>query len=272
MSYCASRLERTRPVFNPHLTASMTTSAPTWSNDLILLLPDLLDTAQIAAELYQRVCRTDFTMPGFCVINFGTSISSISFRQLMVDIKREMALIHEQLTGNTLIYISAGRFDQQTSTKPHLDGGPDESLLMLGYEPSEIKAEVEISDYVLCAKNLGVTPKDFMSLHNPMFHEGYELLRPYSYRLNCFDPAAFQVIAINNSSAFNDGNSWLGTLHTATIPNPDESKRRIINSTMIAPALAGTADAISAIELNDFINTSLVRRRGYDKTHLQDDR
>jgi len=45
---------------------------------------------------------------------------------MMVDLKRAMARVHESVTGNTLIYLSAARFDQQTTTKPHLDGGPDE--------------------------------------------------------------------------------------------------------------------------------------------------
>ena len=242
-----------------------------WSTEMICLVPDSLNSARIAENVYARVCRNDFSMPGFCVINVGASIDSVVFRRLMVDIKYEMAAIHERLAGNTLIYLSAGRFDQQSSTKPHLDGGPDESMLMLGYEPSGINAELEISDYTRCAFDLGIAPKEFMERHNPMFHSGFELLRPYAHPLRCFDPTVFQIVAINNSSTPIDGKSWLGTLHTATILNPDESKRRVINSTMIAPARIGTPDVITAVELHDFMTTSLVRRRGYDKTHLEDD-
>ena len=33
------------------------------------------------------------------------------------------------------------------TTKPHRDGAPDESLLMLGYEPSAIASEVTLSDW-----------------------------------------------------------------------------------------------------------------------------
>lgn len=250
----------------------MTVAFRPWPTQTTCLKPSSIHVATLADEIYERVCRTDFTQPGFCVVNLGTETPSQDLRQLMVDVKNAMAAIHQQRTGQTLIYLSAGRFDQQTSTRPHLDGGPDESLLMLGYEPSEVSAELEISDYSHCAADMGLTPSEFMEQHNPMFHAGYELLRPYAHPLRCFDPAASQIVVINNSSARLNGKSWQGTLHTATILNPDDSKRRVINSTMIAPAPAGTPDVVGAADLRDFIATSLVRRKGYDETHLADDR
>ena len=192
----------------------------------------------------------------------------------MVDLKREMAAIHESRTGSTLIYLSAARFDQQTTTKPHLDGGPDECFLMLGYEPSDVDAELEISDYSRCAFDLGISPKEFMAKHNPMFQTGYEMLRPYTTRIPCFSPTDYQIILINNSSApfSRDHPRLQGTLHTATILTPDESKRRVVNSTMIASAPATTPDIVTESEQQEFITTSVVRRRGYDKPHLDDDK
>lgn len=249
----------------------MTMTTTSWPDQSTCLTFKSGDIAVLAGEVYDLVCRTDFGKPGFCVIKCGTDIDSQSFRRSMVSLKTEMAKLHEQQRGSTLIYLSAGRFDQQTSTRPHLDGGPDESLLMLGYEPSEVHAEVEISDYTRCASDLRLSPKEFMERHNPMFHAGFELLRPYASVLRCFDPRQFQIVVINNSSAPIDGQHWLGTLHTATIINPDDSKRRIINSTMIAPAPIGTSDVVPEADLQDFQQTTLVRRKGYDKTHLDDD-
>ena len=66
--------------------------------------------------------------------------------------------------------------------------------------------------------------------------------------------------------------AWQGTLHTATVDNPNESKRRIINSTMIVSGPVGSTELISPEEQRDFQQTDVVRRRGYDKPHLQDDR
>ena len=251
----------------------MNAEALTWPRDSICMGPSSLDVQSVAADIYQRACRTNFDAPGFCVLNAGNSIDSVACRQLMVDLKRAMAAIHESVTGNTLIYLSAARFDQQTTTKPHLDGGPDECFLMLGYEPSTVDAELEISDYAKCAFDLGLSPKEFMAKHNPMFHSGYEMLRPYSTRIPCFSKTDYQIICINNSSAAFARNqpTWQGTLHTATILTPDESKRRVVNSTMIASAATGTPDTITESQQQEFINTSIVRRRGYDKPHLDDD-
>jgi hypothetical protein len=249
----------------------MTETVIPWSHQMVCLSSEQFAVELLAREVYNRVCRTTFELPGFCVINAGATLGSVPFRQLMVDIKQKMAAIHEQRTGKTLIYLSAARFDQQNSTKPHLDGGPDESLLLLGYEPSDIDAELEISDYTRCAADLGISPKEFMAQHNPMFRAGFEMLRPYATAVPCFDPGSFQIVVINNSSAPIDGQSWLGTLHTATILNADETKRRVINSTMLCPAPLGTPDAISGDELQEFIHTTRVRRKGYDKTHLDDD-
>ena len=245
----------------------------TWPRKSICMRPSSLDVLSIATDIYDRTCRTDFDAPGFCVVNVGNSMDSVAFRQLMVDLKRAIAGVHESKTDSTLIYLSAARFDQQETTRPHLDGGPDECFLMLGYEPSEVDAELEISDYAKCAFDLGLSPKEFMAKHNPMFQSGYELLRPYSTRIPCFSRNDYQIICVNNSSAPFSENlpMWQGTLHTATILTPDESKRRVINSTMITLAPAGTPDTITESQQKEFVTTSTVRRRGYDKQHLEDD-
>lgn len=245
----------------------MPTANIIWNTDSICLRPPTLGVRAVAGDIYDRICRTNFDAPGFCVVNVGASMESVAFRQLMVDIKREMATIHGSRTDETLVYLSAIRFDQQESTKPHLDGGPEECFLMLGYEPSEISSELEISDYAKCAFDLGLSPKEFMAKHNPMFKSGNELLRPYVTRVPCFSADNYQIVCINNSSApySADGTTWQGTLHTATISTPDESKRRVINSTMIARAPRGSCDLIDEASLHYFIHTSEVKRRGYDK-------
>jgi hypothetical protein len=252
----------------------MTTDTLSWNRDSICLRPSTLDAHDIALDVYNLTCRTNFDAPGFCLVNVGGSIGSVAFRQLMVDIKREMTAIHTSTLADSLVYLSAARFDQQESTKPHLDGGPDQCFLMLGYEPSEIPSALEITDYAKCAFDLGLTPKEFMAKHNPMFKSGYELLRPYATRIPCFSPGDFQIVSINNSSApFSpDGSTWQGTLHTATILKPDETKRRVINSTMIARAFSDADGVVDQTTLEQFIHTSEVKRRGYDKLHLENDK
>lgn len=244
-----------------------------WLNETVCLQSATDNLKSLAQQAYDATCRTDFEEPGFCLIDAGETSNSVAFRQLMVDLKNAMTDIHQSRTAQTLVYISAARFDQQTTTRPHLDGGPDECFLMLGYEPSKVESEVEISDYTKCAFDLGLSPKEFLARHNPMFQAGYSLIKPYSTRIPCFRRDRFQIVCINNSSApFAAGQpAWQGTLHTATILTPDPMQRRVINSTMIAAVPTGTSEGLSDQELHEFIHTSVVRRRGYDKLDLEDD-
>jgi hypothetical protein len=242
-----------------------------WPADVICLDSASSDLSTLASTVYSRVCRIDLSVPGFCLVNLGSSITSVDFRRLMVDLKMELSAIHERTRKRSLILLSAIRVDQQHSTKLHLDGGPEESLLMLGYEPSEIASEIAIADYARNAADLGISPKEFMDQHNPMFHSGQEMLRPYISPVPCFSSDAFQILIVNNSSAEFDSQSWQGTLHAATIPAPDDSGRRIINSMMIASALTGSPEVVTAPALRDFVHTSSVRRGGYDKPDLPDD-
>lgn len=242
----------------------MTDDSFTWSRDAICLDPSSWDLRAIAAELYRRTCRVNFDRPGFCVLNLGRDIDSVTLRQVMVDLKRDMAAIHEAATGNTLAYLSAARFDQQETTRPHLDGGPEECFLMLGYEPSAIDSDIEIYDYARFAYEHDLTPGEFMARHNPMFQPGQESLRPYATRVPCFSKTGYRIVCINNScSPYSESQTaWQGTLHAATIASPDESTRRVVNSTMIVSVPAGTPDFIDDGQLNDFLTTLAVRRQG----------
>jgi hypothetical protein len=242
----------------------MNAEPPDWPREAICLRRESRDVESLAAELYRRTCRVDFDQPGVCVLELGPAIDSVGCRGLMVDLKRAMARIHEATTGRTLIYLSATRFDQQETTRPHLDGGPEECLLMLGYEPTAIESELEIFDYARCAFDHGLSPQEFMAAHNPMFEAGQEILRPYAMRVPCFSRTEHRIVCINNSSAAwsESEPAWQGVLHTATIPAPDESERRVVDSTMIAPAPPGTPDAVDDDALDDFVTSSVVRRRG----------
>ena len=244
-----------------------------WPSDRVCFRGTPSGLAKLAAGVYRSTCRTSLDEPGFCLLDLGASLESTAFRRAMVELKEAMSALHELERGQSRVYLSAARFDQQTTTRPHLDGGPAESFLMLGYEPSEVEAVLAIADYARCARDLGLTPEEFLERHNPMFQAGLEMLRPYTTEIPCFSPTQYQIVCINNSFApLGDEPAWQGTLHPATILNPDDTKRRVVNSTMIASAPLGSGDEISPEELAEFVQTSAVRRRGYDKSHLDDDR
>lgn len=256
----------------------MPASILTWPADSICLSASwqgvtALPGTGLSEDVYRRTCRTTFSQPGFCVINLGPELDSFTFRQRMVDLKQGLSAIHQAQRGKTLVYLSAARFDQQSTTKPHLDGGPEECFLMLGYEPSQIDSELEIIDFARCAFDLGISPRELLERHNPMFASGYEMLRPYATRVPCFSRTDYQIVCINNSSApvTADHSTWLGTLHAARILTPDENQRRVVNSTMIASVPIGTAETVTESQQAEFVRTTAVRRAGYDKKHLEDD-
>ncbi|MGM0518272.1 MAG: hypothetical protein ACQERD_01365 [Campylobacterota bacterium] len=223
------------------------------------------DISNIANKMYKSVFRIDFDKPGFYLVDLGRGMTSSKFRKLMVSIKEELSKIHISKYKKTLIYLSAGRFDQQESTKPHLDGGPEESILMLGYEPSCVDSIIEIADYTKCAYELGITPDKFMQEYNPMFEFNKNILQPYNQEIKSFNKNNYQILCINNSSAPYITNKayWQGVLHTATIINSDSLKQRIINSTMFTSASLKTPNIISEDELDHFINTTEIKQKIY---------
>lgn len=169
--------------------------------------------------------------------------------------------------------MSAARFDQQETTRLHRDGGPDESLLLLGYEPSVVVSEIALADYSCCAFDHGLTPTEFLEKHNPMFRAGEQLLQAYTTKVACFSPDRYQLVVINNSvtALAPDQLAWQGVLHTATIPRPNGAARRVVNSMMLASVAPGTPEVVSQPELDTFLTTAPVRRKGYDKQHLEED-
>ncbi|MFO0864687.1 MAG: hypothetical protein U0744_08565 [Gemmataceae bacterium] len=250
-----------------------TTAWPEVSFCLADANPSAEPNASVVAEVHRLVCRSDLDMPGFCVIDLGATLSSQAFRKYQVAMFRALRAIHLADTYRDLIAISAARFDQQVTTKLHRDGGPDESLLLLGYEPTVIRSQLRVADYSRCAAKLGITAAEFLDRHNPMFRAGEDLLTEYACALESFRNDHFQLVVVNNSMAESTAENprWQGVLHTATILTPDPSRRRIINSMMIASAPVGTPSKISEQAIEQFVSTNEVKRSGYDKPELADD-
>jgi len=226
-------------------------------------MPDKNQSPSVVANsVYHSVFRTEFTQPGFALINLGPDYGSESQRQLMIDLKNEFDRLERRYPGRELVYQSLTRFDQQVTTKPHRDGGPDESILMLGYEPSRIESRVELSDYSKCAHHLDVTPAEFLDQFNPMFPDGQNRLSGYTTPIDDFDHTSFQILLINNSMR-QLGEGLVGVLHTATIINPNPDFKRVINSTMIASIPQGCGEGVSVDQKNDFVTSIVIRRPVY---------
>ncbi len=157
-------------------------------------MPDRTERESAADRVFAQVFRRDFTAPGVALLSLSRGVGSADLRRFMVDLKEALSDRYRALTGRRLGYSSMGRFNQQTTTRFHLDGSPDEAYLMLGYEPTVVASELYIADFTRAAHDWGITPKVLLAERNPMYGDHERRLTPYATRLEAFDPAASQVV------------------------------------------------------------------------------
>jgi hypothetical protein len=207
-----------------------------------------------AEEILESSWRHDFSAPGFCAVELGRDVVPRDLRALMLDLKERLGEISARRGGARFAFRSLGRFDQQETTKFHLDGGPDASLLVLGYEPSKVRSRIMLADYTRCAFDLGMEPKRFLDEFNPMYRRGEAFLARYVTELPAPAEGHSHILLINNSSLpYSEPlRNPLGVLHTAEIPAPDESARRVVNSMMLE--LGGTEEIVDD-RLREFVDT-----------------
>jgi len=178
----------------------------------------------------------------------------------MVDLKGRLSEIAVNRGGKPFTYRSMARFDQQETTKFHLDGAPEQSMLMLGYEPSRVRSRLFLADYTRAAFDLDITPQQFLTDFNPMYKKGEELLDRYITELPQPGDGNSRILLINNSSLpFTEGRTNpLGVMHKAIV-TPDDAERRIVNSTM----LAVDGDEIGVEKQEEFVRTDEISQKDY---------
>lgn len=215
------------------------------------------DTSKVAGVVFEHVFRTDLNQPGFSIVVLPVVTDSHGLRRSMIKLKEQLSLRHQSLYGEPLEYLSLGRFDQQTTTRLHLDGAPERSFLMLGYEPTTVRSEFQIADYSRCAQDLRLTPAEFLRLHNPMIGSGLEMLRGYITTISDWQEDSPRIVVINNSSVpLGVHGATAGVLHGAAIPQPDASAHRVINSTMMVPARFVDSDPV--MQVREFVSTERI--------------
>src|SRR5213078_1223136 len=103
--------------------------------------------ARLVEAVAPLVFRTDLEAPGYVLLDQGTDQTPARFRAHLVDLGHALARHYRDNFGETLRFVSMSRFDQQSPTRPHRDGGPDASILLQGYEPTEVPSRVSLLDY-----------------------------------------------------------------------------------------------------------------------------
>jgi len=206
------------------------------------------------------VFRRNFMAPGAALLSFSGHLGSQELRRFMVGLKQALGEAYRRQTGRHLAYLTLARFNQQVTSKFHLDGSPDEAYLMLGYEPTEVQSTVAIADYTRAAHDWGIDPKTLLSDLNPMFPGHERRLLPYVTQLERFAPGKAQVLVLNNSSLpyREGGDNFLGVMHQVTIVTPRPDRNRIVNSTMI-----GAVTAIEEEPLGEDLQRGFVETQGF---------
>lgn len=215
------------------------------------------DTAidAISPRIYQAVCRTGHEAPGFFLVRQSNIHNSLDQRQSILTLKESLSALSQQDSKGRLEWFTLNRFNQKNSTKPHRDGAPEHSLLILGYEPSPVPAALSMADYSKLALQMHLTPDQILENHNPMYIDGAKMLEPFTTTLDLFDHNFFNLVIVNNSSAkFDpDAGNWQGVLHCAQVGNGMSQQEmgklpRVINSTVVFRRDAsGTQDSAKEI-------------------------
>ncbi len=234
------------------------------TENYLLALSDIPCTSNppaLAEKIFDLVWRFDFTAPGFCLLDFRPGIDSHDLRSRMLALKKGLSEVADRRIGRRFACRSLGRFDQQETTKFHLDGAPAESLLMLGYEPLRVRSRLLLADYSRCAFDRGLDPQQFLTDLNPMYRNGEQALSGYITELPPPGDDHSRIVLINNSSLpFTEARSNpLGVMHKAEIINPTGEERRIVNSMMM---VMGETDEISQEQQDAFASTETISQKG----------
>jgi hypothetical protein len=97
---------------------------------------------------------------------------------------------------------------------------------------------------------------------NPMYQKGEGLLARYTTELPESAEGHSRILLINNSSLpFTEvRTNPLGVMHKAIIVTPDETERRIVNSTML---VVGEMDEIAEDRQREFVATDKISVKDY---------
>lgn len=220
-----------------------------------------LPTPPFAEQVYGLVWRCNFTDPGFALIDTDPGVDSHTLRSWMVALKERLSEVSAGHDGKAFRFRSMARFDQQETTKFHLDGAPAESMLILGYESSRVVSRLFLADYTRAAFDLGITPEQFLQDFNPMYRKGEELLVRHTTELPQPVEGHSRILVVNNSYVpFTEtGTNRLGVMHKAIIVTPNESERRIVNSTM----LVTEGEEIGVAQQEEFVRTDAISQKVY---------
>lgn len=212
---------------------------------------------QIAEKSFNAVFRTTTEAPGFMHLVFSEELTPYQFRSILTELKKELSALTVSKFNKKLDYHWLVRFDQQVNTPFHVDNAADQSILMLGYEPSEVESELQIADYHAYAETC-TTPEDYYNKFTPVYKDEERFLKPFTSIIKTVDSYKYSVVIMNNSSPKPNVDT-LGVFHKAHILNKALSKSRIVNS-MVLNVVATDKVTEDEKKENHFLNNNLISK------------
>ncbi|WP_109829726.1 hypothetical protein [Reichenbachiella versicolor] len=209
--------------------------------------------------IYQRVLRTSTDQPGFYYKDLGKDLDSYTFRQTMVEVKNGLSELCQMYTEFQLNYQWLGRFSHQSTSGFHRDSSTPHSVLMLGYEPTEIDSSVSLADYTKLIKEEGLAVEEYFGAKEEINGANKDYpIEDYATELLPFPKDHYRLVILNNSRSFEE--ETYGIFHRGEILQKDLSKDRILDSIMLTLCKKGTAEQYSDESVREFIQTDKVER------------
>ena len=213
----------------------------------------------LATKSFNSVFRTKKEAPGFVHLKFHKEdFTPFQFRGFMIGLKKELSQLtlsafQQKLESHWLV-----RFDQQENTPFHVDNAATHSILLLGYEPSEVSSELLLADYHTYAHQTFDKPSDYFHKFTPVFKEEEDVLTPFTTNININTKNHYSIVMMNNSSPTIEATTF-GVFHKAVIPVKDKSKSRIVNS-MVLNIVAADVNIDDTEKENQFLNHTMIHK------------
>lgn len=218
---------------------------------------DLSFSKEEIDNIFVDVLRQSTEKPGFYYKDLGSDLGSISFRKLMLAVKEQLSELCKNRRGKQINYQWMSRANHRNTSNFHIDTAPEESILILGYEPTTIESKVYLADFTKYLEEKDLEAQDyFRNSVNGNFAPDDEELTPYVSELTPFPKGHYRLVIINNSRSY--GQKSYGVFHRGEVPNNLEQEDRIVNAVMIAVCEMGVEESCSEYMISDFAKTDLV--------------
>lgn len=208
-------------------------------------------------NIFDVVLRHSTDKPGFFYKDLGSNLVSTSFRLLMLELKEQLSELCTVRRDKQINYQWMSRANHKNSSNFHIDSAPEESVLILGYEPTIVESKVYLADYTKFLEEKGLAAQDyFRNSINGNFAPNDDELTPYVSELTPFPKDHYRLVIINNSRSY--GQKSYGVFHRGEVQKNINQKDRIVNAVMIAVCEMGVEESCSEFMISDFAKTDLV--------------